>query len=83
MLAQRTIRTTCPTAASAAACVAKRRATRVKIAGDPEHPANFGQPVLERIALGDRRWASRAGCCTRRSHGQRVSWDDALDHVAQ
>jgi assimilatory nitrate reductase catalytic subunit len=51
------------------------------IAGDPEHPANFGRLCSKGSALGE-----TLDLGTRLLHpsinGVRVSWDEALDHVA-
>ena len=51
------------------------------IAGDPDHPANFGRLCSKGSALGD-----TLGLETRLLHaeigGRRVGWDEAIDHVA-
>ena len=51
------------------------------IAGDPEHPANFGRLCSKGSALGE-----TLGLESRLLHpeigGRRVGWDEALDHVA-
>jgi assimilatory nitrate reductase catalytic subunit len=51
------------------------------IAGDPEHPANFGRLCSKGSALGE-----TLGLETRLLHpivdGQRATWGQALDHVA-
>jgi assimilatory nitrate reductase catalytic subunit len=52
-----------------------------RIAGDPEHPANFGRLCSKGSALGE-----TLGVETRLLHpmvdGKRASWEAALDHVA-
>ena len=57
------------------------------IAGDPDHPANFGRSSARRARRSARRWRSTAGCCIRccgSADGtlRARDWDDALDHVA-
>ena len=57
------------------------------IAGDPEHPANFGRLCSKGSALGETLGARRTGCCIRccaEADGAlaRTDWDAALDHVA-
>ena len=50
------------------------------IAGDPEHPANFGRLCSKGAALGE-----TLGLDGRLLHpaigNRRVGWDEALDHV--
>ena len=56
------------------------------IAGDPEHPANFGRLCSKGAALGEtlgleeRLLFPMIRC--RDGHMERVAWSDALDHVA-
>ena len=78
-----TVRTTCPYCGVGCGVLAtpdgKGGAT---IAGDPEHPANFGRLCSKGSALGE-----TLGLETRLLHpdrrGARVGWDEALDHVAE
>jgi len=82
------VRTTCPYCGVGCGVLAKPdgRGGAV-IAGDPEHPANFGKLCSKGSALGE-----TLGLATRLLHPmqrqadgtlQRVSWDRALDAVAQ
>ena len=76
------IRTTCPYCGVGCGVLAtpdgKGGAT---IAGDPDHPANFGRLCSKGSALGD-----TLGLETRLLHpeigGRRVGWEEAIDHVA-
>ncbi len=76
-------RTTCPYCGVGCGVLATPREDgSVGIAGDPEHPANFGKLCVKGSALGE-----TLGLHGRLLHpqidGQRVSWDAALDRVAQ
>src|SRR6202011_3461676 len=57
------------------------------IAGDPEHPANFGRLCSKGSALGETLGLTQRLLhpMIRRGTGvmERVAWTDALDHVAQ
>src|ERR1700731_3662714 len=57
------------------------------IAGDPEHPANFGRLCSKGSALGETLGLEQRLLhpMIRRESGamQRVAWTDALDHIAQ
>ena len=55
---------------------------RVTIAGDTEHPANFGRLCSKGAALGDT-VAHDGRLLYPEIRGQRVEWDAALDHVAR
>src|ERR1700709_1764960 len=76
------IKTTCPYCG--VGCGVKITPTQQgpTVSGDKEHPANFGRlcskgsALGETLSLGDR-------LLTPRIHNQEVSWDVALDHVAQ
>ena len=76
-----------PIAASAAAC-SRRRTGRVgaAIAGDPEHPANFGRLCSKGSALGETLGLEDRLAASDDPRGkgamERVAWSDALDHVA-
>jgi assimilatory nitrate reductase catalytic subunit len=54
---------------------------RVVIAGDPEHPANFGRLCSKGTALGET-LSLEDRLLYPEIHGNRASWDDALDLVA-
>ena len=89
-----TVRTTCPYCGVGCGILARRRnaagaigagATQgeiASIAGDPEHPANFGNLCSKGSALGD-----TVGLDGRLLHpqinGRRATWDDALTRVAR
>lgn len=77
-----TIRTTCPYCGVGCGVLATRQADgSVAVAGDPDHPANFGRlcskgsALGETLSLDDRLLTPEIG-------GQRSSWDTALDLVA-
>ena len=74
-------RTTCPYCGVGCGVLATADGPRVEIAGDPDHPANFGRLCSKGSALGE-----TLGHETRLLHpeigGRRVTWDVALDHVA-
>ena len=76
------VRTTCPYCGVGCGVLATPDGRGgAAIAGDPDHPANFGRLCSKGSALGetvdlDTRLLSPT------IHGQRASWDAALDHVA-
>jgi assimilatory nitrate reductase catalytic subunit len=77
-----TTRTTCPYCGVGCGVLVTREADgSISIAGDPEHPANFGKLCSKGTALGET--LSLEG---RLLHpeiaGARVEWDEALDLVA-
>jgi assimilatory nitrate reductase catalytic subunit len=77
------VRTTCPYCGVGCGVLVTPRADgSVAIAGDPEHPANFGRLCSKGAALGET--LSLDG---RQLYpmidGERVSWTDALDAVAE
>src|SRR5437773_11144601 len=77
------VATTCPYCGVGCGIRATRAADgAITIAGDPLHPANFGQLCSKGAALAD-----TIGLEDRLLHpeirGERVSWDGALDAVAQ
>lgn len=79
----KTVRTTCPYCGVGCGVLATPKADGlVSIAGDPEHPANFGRLCSKGSALGEtlsldgRLLYPEVG-------GDRVSWDAALDLVAE
>ena len=76
------VRTTCPYCGVGCGVLATPDGQGgASIAGDPDHPANFGRLCSKGSALGE-----TLGLATRLLHpsirGARVSWDAALDHVA-
>ncbi len=76
------VRTTCPYCGVGCGVLATPDGSGgAAIAGDPEHPANFGRLCSKGSALGE-----TLGLGTRLLHpmvrGARVSWDEALDTVA-
>ena len=76
------VRTTCPYCGVGCGVLAGPDSPGgTTIAGDPEHPANFGRLCSKGSALGE-----TLGLETRLLHpevaGQRVGWNEALDHVA-
>ena len=75
-------RTTCPYCGVGCGVLAKRVSdTQVEITGDPDHPANRGRLCSKGSALGDT--LDLDGRLLYPQIGdQRVSWDAALDHVA-
>ena len=52
------------------------------IAGDPDHPANFGRLCVKGAALGETVGLG-ARLLAPRIHGAEAGWDQALDLVAQ
>ena len=82
------VRTTCPYCGVGCGVLAKPdgRGGAV-IAGDPDHPANFGRLCSKGSALGETLGLETRLLhpMARRSDGTltRLSWDDALDQVAQ
>jgi assimilatory nitrate reductase catalytic subunit len=79
---QNTVRTTCPYCGVGCGVLATpQRDGTVTIAGDPDHPANFGRLCSKGSALGET--LSLDG---RLLHPEiadkRVTWDEALDEVA-
>ena len=76
-----TVRTTCPYCGVGCGVLATPDgAGGASIAGDPEHPANFGRLCSKGAALGE-----TLGLEGRLLHpaigDRRVGWDEALDHV--
>lgn len=74
--------TTCPYCGTGCGVRVDRRADgSVTVAGDPDHPANFGRLCVKGSAL-----AETLGHDGRLTHpeidGARVSWDTALDRIA-
>ncbi len=76
-------RTTCPYCGVGCGVIARREDDgRVSVTGDPEHPANFGRlcskgsALAETLSLDDRLLAPEI-------RGERATWDEALDLVAE
>ncbi len=78
-----TVRTTCPYCGVGCGVLATPQANgTVRIAGDPEHPANFGRLCSKGSALGET-LSLEDRLLFPEIDGQRVGWDRALDHVAR
>jgi assimilatory nitrate reductase catalytic subunit len=77
-----TVRTTCPYCGVGCGVLARRLNGTVEIAGDLEHPANFGHLCSKGAALGD-----TTGLDGRLLHpyihDRQVGWDEALASVAR
>ena len=78
-----TVRTTCPYCGVGCGVLATPDGQGgLAIAGDPDHPANRGRLCVKGAALGET--VGLAGrLLTPRIGGREVSWDSALDRVAQ
>ena len=77
-----TVRTTCPYCGVGCGIRAARAADgAVTIEGDPEHPANFGRLCSKGAALGET-LSLDDRLLHPLVHGERASWDTALDLVA-
>ncbi len=75
------IRSTCPYCGTGCGVILTPVANGIKVAGDPDHPANHGRLCSKGAALGDT--VSHAGRLTApRVHGSDTDWDSALDLVA-
>ncbi|WP_029923327.1 nitrate reductase [Nevskia soli] len=88
------IRTTCPYCGVGCGVLATSRADgSATIAGDPAHPANFGRLCSKGSALGETvslhgrllhpHIRSRIGGRDAAFRDEQVSWDEALDYVAE
>jgi len=78
----RTVRTTCPYCGVGCGVLATPREDgSVGIAGDPDHPANFGRLCSKGSALGET-LSLEGRLLHPEIHGQRAGWDTALDLVA-
>ena len=77
-----TVRTTCPYCGVGCGVLATPQADgSVTIAGDPQHPANFGRLCSKGAALGET-LSLEGRLLFPEIGGQRASWDDALGLVA-
>ncbi len=83
MSSSATVRTTCPYCGVGCGVLATREESgAVTIAGDPEHPANYGRLCSKGAALGET--LSLSGrLLAPEVHGERASWDTALNLVAR
>ena len=76
------VKTTCPYCGVGCGVLARRHGVNTGIAGDPSHPANFGNLCSKGSALGD-----TVGLEDRLLHphiaGRQATWDEALGRVAQ
>ncbi len=82
MSSSATVRTTCPYCGVGCGVLVTRWADGpVTIAGDPEHPANFGRLCSKGSALGET-LSLDGRLLTPQVNGERASWDAALDLVA-
>ena len=78
-----TTRTTCPYCGVGCGVLATRKDDgSVTIAGDPEHPANFGKLCSKGLALGET-LGSEQRLLHPEVHGSRVTWDEATILIAQ
>ncbi len=78
-----TTRTTCPYCGVGCGILARPRSDgTAEIAGDPEHPANFGRLCSKGAALGET-LSLEGRLLYPLVHSERASWDEALDLVAQ
>jgi assimilatory nitrate reductase catalytic subunit len=81
-LASTNVRTTCPYCGVGCGVLATPQADgSVAIAGDPEHPANFGRLCSKGAALGET-LSLDGRLLYPESDGARVTWDEALERVA-
>jgi assimilatory nitrate reductase catalytic subunit len=77
------VKTTCPYCGVGCGVLARSEGnTHAAIAGDPEHPANFGQLCSKGSALGET-LGTESRLLYPMVDGQRVAWNIALDVVAR
>ncbi|TDU31377.1 assimilatory nitrate reductase (NADH) alpha subunit apoprotein [Panacagrimonas perspica] len=83
------VKTTCPYCGTGCGVDVRVSGTTVEVSGDPVHPTNAGRLCVKGSALGDTVGPQGRLLypAIRRQDGdqsmERVSWDAALDHVAQ
>jgi assimilatory nitrate reductase catalytic subunit len=78
-----TTRTTCPYCGVGCGVLATRKADgSIAIAGDPDHPANFGKLCSKGLALGET-FNAEQRLLYPQINGARVAWDDATKLVAE
>jgi assimilatory nitrate reductase catalytic subunit len=83
LFAGKTVRTTCPYCGVGCGVLATPQADgSVAIAGDPEHPANFGRLCSKGSALGET-LSLEGRLLYPEVGGKQANWDEALDLVAQ
>jgi assimilatory nitrate reductase catalytic subunit len=83
MKAGASVKTTCPYCGVGCGVIARRTDDgSVEIAGDPDHPANFGMLCSKGSALGDT-FSLEDRLLTPTVRGQASDWDSALERVAQ
>ena len=75
------IRSTCPYCGVGCGVLLTPRAGGVDVAGDPDHPANFGRLCSKGSALGET-VGMQGRLLTPRIGGAEATWDAALDMVA-
>ncbi|MAU41627.1 MAG: nitrate reductase [Kordiimonas sp.] len=76
------VKTTCPYCGVGCGVITTTDADgKTHVAGDPDHPANYGKLCSKGSALGDT-LGTKDRLLTPRLYGQDVSWAQALDHVA-
>jgi assimilatory nitrate reductase catalytic subunit len=75
------VRTTCPYCGVGCGVLAKPRADSAEISGDPSHPANAGRLCSKGAALGET-LGTHERLLYPSIDKQRVSWNEALTHVA-
>ena len=81
-LQNRTVRTTCPYCGVGCGILATPQPDgSVAVAGDPEHPANFGRLCSKGSALGET-LSLKGRLLHPQIGGRQASWDEALDLVA-
>ncbi len=77
------VKTTCPYCGVGCGVIATpRKDGSVDVAGDPQHPSNFGKLCVKGSALGET-LGDNGRLLYPKMHGERVGWDAALDHVAE
>ncbi|MFO1434804.1 MAG: molybdopterin-dependent oxidoreductase [Candidatus Competibacteraceae bacterium] len=81
-MVEQMVRTTCPYCGVGCGIEARRQGTTVTVRGDERHPANFGRLCAKGSALAET-LDLEGRLLYPEVHGQRVSWDRALDAVAQ
>lgn len=79
---QHVVRTTCPYCGVGCGVQVARDGEGFKVIGDTQHPANLGRLCSKGAALADT-LGLEDRLLSPRLHGQDVSWDTALDNVAQ
>jgi assimilatory nitrate reductase catalytic subunit len=82
MAVHKTVRTTCPYCGVGCGVLATREESgTIAIAGDPQHPANFGRLCSKGSALGET-MDLEGRLLEPKIGGRAASWDEALERVA-